>query len=200
MGYGDIGNPSWVKGQSGNPSGRTPGARNKRTKEIVDQIIATGNKDPLLTLSDLQAQSEDEGIRATAASMLAPYLHSKLVAVPAPRYIEHVFVHPHSTPTTEAEISANISHLNQAYAAGGLDFESYQVMLAGQHQHINALKAREDIPANSNITITGGLPSLPSTNITMPQLNGHAINGVLAPPVIDSLDPPPESPAPGGDQ
>jgi hypothetical protein len=173
----------WSPGESGNPNGRPLGSRNRRTKEIINQIIASGNKDPLLTLSDLQAKSDDEGIRATAANMLAPYLHSKLAAVPAPRYIEHEFTLPNINPTTEQEISANIAHLNNSYAAGTLDLESYQTMLAGQHQHINALKAREDIPANQDIHITGGLPSLPGTNITMPEFNGHLINGeILAPP------------------
>jgi hypothetical protein len=162
-------------GESGNKNGRPIGSRNKRTTEIVNQIISSGNKDPLLTLSDLQAQSADEGIRATAANMLAPYLHSKRMAIPAPRYIERPFELPNNNPTTEGEINTNLGALNQAYASGDLDYDSYTVMLAGQHQHINALKAREEIPANMDIQITGGLPELPGTNITMPLLNGHQI-------------------------
>ena len=78
------GNTELKPGEVGNPNGRPIGSRNKRTTEIVNQIIATGNRDPLLTLSDLQQNSQDEGIRASAANMLAPYLHSKLGATPAP--------------------------------------------------------------------------------------------------------------------
>src|SRR6516164_8522693 len=74
----------WKPGVSGNPAGRPIGARNQRTKEIVQQIIDAGHQDPLLTLAELQAKSDDEAIRATAANMLAPYLHSKCMAKPVP--------------------------------------------------------------------------------------------------------------------
>ena len=77
---------------------------NIRTKEISQQIIAAGNKDPLLTLSEIQATDQDSAVRATAANMLATYLHSKLHAVPAPRYIEH----PIDVPDfTSVEIAKN---------------------------------------------------------------------------------------------
>ena len=50
-------------------------------------------------------------------------------------------------------------------------------MLAGQHAHIAALKVRDEIPANTEIRITGGLPPLPGCSVTMPVLNGTASNG-----------------------
>jgi len=37
---------SFVNGQIGNPNGRPIGSRNKRTKEIIQQIIESNNKDP----------------------------------------------------------------------------------------------------------------------------------------------------------
>ena len=71
-------------GEVKNPNGRPVGSRNKRTQEVLDLIRAQGHKDPLVTLSELQNSADDEGIRATAANMLAPYLHSKLAAKPQP--------------------------------------------------------------------------------------------------------------------
>jgi AAA domain len=56
----------------------------------------------------------------------------------------------------------------------------------------NALKAREDIPANTDIHIIGGLPDLPGTHITMPKLNGHETLGLLPPndaPILPEQDP-----------
>ena len=80
--------PNWEPGKSGNPNGRPFGSRNKRTREIIEQIIASGNKDPLVTLSEIQDASPDLSIRATAASMLAPYLHGKVTPSPMPRFVE----------------------------------------------------------------------------------------------------------------
>ena len=81
----------WAPGQSGNPqrNGHRPiGSRNRRTTDAINAIIAAGRQDPLLTLAELQAKSADEAIRASAANMLAPYLHSKTGATPPLRYIE----------------------------------------------------------------------------------------------------------------
>src|SRR5712672_4059325 len=112
---------AWAPGQSGNPhrNGARPlGSRNRRTTEAIEAIIAAGHQDPLLTLAELQAKSSDEGIRATAANMLAPFLHSKCGAMPPLRFISEPVELPHPNPTTEAEISANIAYLAQALAAG----------------------------------------------------------------------------------
>ena len=164
-----VGNPNFVPGHK--PNGHRPlGSRNRRTTDAINLIIKAGHQDPLLTLAELQANSSDEGIRATAANMLAPFLHSKCGATPPLRFLEEPFELPHPNPTTEAEISANIGYLAQALAAGTLDIDFYNALLIGQHQHINALKAREELPENQNILITGGLPSLPGCNITMPTL------------------------------
>jgi hypothetical protein len=49
-----MANPTGVggfrPGEVGNPNGRPLGSRNKRTKEIINEIIKSGNKDPLITL------------------------------------------------------------------------------------------------------------------------------------------------------
>jgi hypothetical protein len=177
-----MGNPNWTQGHASN-GGRPAGSRNRRTEEILKTLRDRGDRLAVDLLSEVANNTQYElDVRITAAISLAPYQTSKKGAVPPTRYLEEEFVYPHPNPATEGEISTNIGSLNQAYAAGTLDLDSYQSMLTGQHQHINALKAREEIPANQNIQITGGLPAPPGTNITMPELNGHAIDGVLAAP------------------
>jgi hypothetical protein len=83
-----AGNPNpgnkWKPGERPEGAGRPVGARNRRTAYVIELIRSAGHQDPLLTLAELQAKSQDEGIRATAANMLAPYLHSKLAAIPVP--------------------------------------------------------------------------------------------------------------------
>src|SRR6516225_4085706 len=96
-------------GQVTNPNGRPVGSRNNRTKEIVEKIIALGHQDPLITLAELQAKSHDEAIRATAANMLAPYLHSKNATKPVapdPVYFEQAV--SLSRPTNIREAYSNI--------------------------------------------------------------------------------------------
>jgi len=89
-----LSSTSFVNGQIGNPNGRPLGSRNKRTKEIIQQIIESNNKDPLITLSEISSSDPDSAIRATAANMLAPYMHSKMQSTPAPRFVEEVVVVP----------------------------------------------------------------------------------------------------------
>jgi hypothetical protein len=185
----------WVAGQSGNPhrNGARPlGSRNRRTTEAIEAIIAAGHQDPLLTLAELQAKSADEGIRATAANMLAPYLHSKCGATPPLRFIAEPVELPHPNPTTVDHVNANLSHINSMVAAGTLDMDFATLLLAGQREHIVSYKAREDTAANTDIHIIGGLPELPGTHITMPHLNGHESLGLLPPndpPITPEQDP-----------
>jgi hypothetical protein len=53
-------------GEAGNPNGRPPGSRNKRTHLIIQQIIKSGGKDPLVRLSELVTSSQDESIAAAS--------------------------------------------------------------------------------------------------------------------------------------
>jgi hypothetical protein len=194
----------WSPGQSGNPhrNGARPlGSRNRRTEEAIQLIISAGHQDPLLTLAELQAKSADEGIRATAANMLAPYLHSKCGAMPPLRFISEPVELPHPSPTTVDHVNANLAHINAMVAAGTLDMDFATLLLAGQREHIVSYKAREEIPANPDIHVTGGLPTLPGTTIIMPQVNGHSGFDVLAAPApaIESSAPA-DPPTTGGDQ
>ena len=96
-----LSSTSFVNGQIGNPNGRPLDSRNRRTKEIIEQIIKSNNKDPLITRSEISSSDPDSAIRAAAANMLAPYMHSKMQSTPAPRFVEEVVVVP-DFPTVEA--------------------------------------------------------------------------------------------------
>jgi hypothetical protein len=60
-------------GQSGNLQGNKNRTRRKGNAEIYNEIKNRGYLDPLLTLAKIQHESQNEGIRASAAASLAPY-------------------------------------------------------------------------------------------------------------------------------
>jgi hypothetical protein len=175
---------SWKPGQRPEGAGRPVGSRNRRTTEVLELIKSAGHQDPLLTLAELRAKSQDEGIRATAANMLAPYLHSKMGTTPVPappRYME--IQQQLRKPKSIAEAYDNILYLSDLKAKGEIDIEAADSLIADQRVVLNAmvdeaklLAAQGDPSKPQQIIITGGLPELPGTNITMPQLNGRATN------------------------
>jgi hypothetical protein len=131
---------AWKPGVSGNPGGRPAGSRNIRTQEVLDLIRAQGHKDPLVTLSELQNSSDDEDIRATAANMLAPYLHSKLAAKPQPPdpvYVEQAIHLPR--PTTIKQAYENIALLTEYKSTAKLDFVTADSLINDQKVILYAL-------------------------------------------------------------
>jgi hypothetical protein len=173
---------AWKPGVSGNPGGRPAGSRNIRTQEVLDLIRAQGHKDPLVTLSELQNSSDDDGIRATAANMLAPYLHSKLAAKPQPPdpvYVEQAINLPR--PTTIKQAYENIALLTEYKSTAKLDFVTADSLINDQKVILYALIDEAKLLAAQGgspeqvIRIEGGMPVLPGTNIIMPELNGHEI-------------------------
>ena len=177
----------FAPGETGNSEGRQVGSRNKRTTLIIKQIIAAGHKDPLLTLAELQANSQDESIRASAANMLAPFLHSKLQSTPAPRFIETELTLP---PLDSLENAVqSIALIEAAVAENRLDVQSAQDLIGMINAFIAGKNIMEIAELQERLTnieasiannpqaqlphIEGGLPSLPGTNITMPRLNGE---------------------------
>jgi hypothetical protein len=178
------GNPNppnqWKPGASLNPNGRPVGSRNIRTQEVLDKIKALGFQDPLVTLAQLQANSNDEAIRATAANMLAPYLHSKNATKPVqpdPVYFETEKL---PRPANIREACSNVALLSEMKATGQLDVVTADSLINDQRIILNAmvdeaklLAANPDPSQPQQIVITGGLPELPGTQVIMPQLNGH---------------------------
>jgi hypothetical protein len=130
-----VPNSTWTPGISGNPNGRPPGSRNRRTTEIVNQIIKSGNKDPLVTLSELQATSADE------ANMLAPFLHSKLTATPAPRFIETEITLP-SLDSLENAVQS-IALIESAVDSNQLDVQSAQDLIGMINAYITGKNIME---------------------------------------------------------
>jgi hypothetical protein len=160
-------------GQSGNPNGRTPGSRNRRTQEILDLIQARGDKDPLDALSDLITKNEDPAIVAQASNILAPYLHSKRSTTPAPRFFPEPVVVPTFTTIEQAE-----EYLAQIpVMLGNCSIDSQSALelstlvrnwIEAKLAHTNTnLKIEAQGTGDATIRIEGGLPQLPGTNINM---------------------------------
>ena len=134
---------SFKNGQIGNPNGRPVGSRNRRTKEIIDQIIKSNNKDPLITLSEISSSDPDSSIRAAAAYMLAPYMHSKMQSTPAPRFVEESFDIPQFAHLSDAEqFLAKIAAL---VACGELDIQSGLELSTRAKNWIESQYAREEL-------------------------------------------------------
>jgi hypothetical protein len=179
--------------------GRPFGSRNKRTLDVIKKLRTNGFKDPLLVLGELSSHSEDEHIRATASNMLAPYLHSKMGLTPARIYLEHEVHLPHPSPSKLEEIRANITYLTNLKLSAKIDTASAGSLILDQrHLHDSIFEEMkllysQDVTPEVSIHITGGLTSLPGTDIIMPQING-VIDAVVADPPPQPEDVVPESP------
>src|SRR5262249_54897396 len=201
-----LSSTSFVNGQIGNPNGRPLGSRNKRTKEIINQIIQSGNKDPLLTLSEISSSDLDSSVRAAAANMLAPYMHSKMQSTPAPRFVEELFPEiPEFTHLSDAE--KFLARTTALVARGQLDIQTGLELTSIAKAWLDAQYAKEELaikqfnsgtPEHEQTTrIEGGLRALPGTNVTMPVLdgkpvtNGHALEP--PPPVVPAIESAPNS-------
>jgi hypothetical protein len=175
-----VSSTSFQNGQIGNPNGRPLGSRNRRTKEIIEQIIKSNNKDPLITLSEISSTDPDSAIRATAANMLAPYMHSKMQSTPAPRFIEEVVVVPDFPMIESAE--DYLKTIPVLLGRGEIDSQTALELSTLVRNWILSVHARNELelkkitidgPGEQTIRVEGGLPQLPGTNITMPLINGH---------------------------
>ena len=194
-------------GNNANPTGRPVGSRNKRTAEVLDLIRAAGHQDPLITLAELQAKSSDDAVRATAANMLAPYLHSKLAAKPQspdPVYIEEAVNLPR--PTTIKQAYENIALLTEYKSQGKLDIATADSLISDQKVILYALIDEAKLLAAQGgapeqvIRIEGGMPVAPGhEGIIMPALNGHAIDA-QAPQAVSSASHDPEPPPTNDDK
>jgi hypothetical protein len=184
-------------GVAGNPNGRPKGSRNRRTQEILDLIQGRGDKDPLDALSEIVTTSDNPDHRISASNILAPYLHSKCATKPTPRFVPEQIEVPTFNTVQEAE--AYLAHIPALLGRGELDSQTALELSTLTKNWLDAIYARQDYElklqgqgggAEQQITITGGLPSLPGCNIIgmggeehTPRVNGH--NGA----VIDHQEP-----------
>jgi hypothetical protein len=193
----------WKPGQSGNPNGRPAGSRNNRTQEVLELIRATGHQDPLVTLAELQAKSHDEGIRATAANMLAPYLHSKNATKPVqpdPVYFETEAL---PRPKSIAQACDNIALLTEMKATGRMDVITADSLITDQRYILDALvdeakliAAQGDPNVEQRIVIENGIVGqLPGCNVILPKLNGEHLELTANGSAIDG--PPTHTPEEG---
>jgi hypothetical protein len=174
----------WQPGQSGNPAGyngnRNYTNRHKLHREVFEQIKGLGHKDALLTLSEIQNDpNKDDGLRVVAATALAPFQHPKLQALPTPRYIATPIDVPDFQTVEDA--TKFLARIPVLIARGELDLDFADSITKGivayiQSQHSQTsleLKASDGLTGEQTIRIEGGMPALPGTNITMPQLDGN---------------------------
>src|SRR6516164_2285706 len=210
-----LSSTSFQNGQIGNPNGRPVGSRNRRTKEVIDQIIKSNNKDPLITLSEISSTDPDSSIRAAAENMLAPYMHSKMQSTPAPRFVEEMDIPTEFTHLSDAE--QFLAKITALVGQGRLDIQTGLELSSLAKAWLDSQYAKEELAIKQinagsteheqTIRIEGGLPALPGTNVTMPLLdgkpatNGHALAApVDAVPAIEAAhrardpEPPPQDP------
>jgi hypothetical protein len=104
-----------------------------------------------------------------------PYKYSKCGTLVQPRFIEEPVELPR--PTTIAQARENIVLISELKAQGRLDLDTADSLIADNKAAagilIEEMKliAQNGGPSEQHITISGGLPSLPGTDIVMPELN-----------------------------
>jgi hypothetical protein len=185
-------------GISGNPNGSKGRARQRRNAEVFDEIKRLEYLDPLITLARIQHESENEGIRASAAAALAPYTHPKLQSLPVPRFNPTPIDIPEFQAIPDAE--RFLAKIAQLTARGELDFQSALELTTIAKTWIDCRstseieqrltiveQAMDFAPQNGTKApaVIGGLPRLPGCNIVFPGQQGSSE------PPADSEDPSP---------
>ena len=176
-------------GQSGNPNGRKPGTRNRRTEELWGELEARGDIDPAVYLSSLVSDlTKPEELRTTAASYLLPYKYAKRQSVPSLRFIDEPLQLP--VPTTIARARENITYISDLKAQGRLDIDTANSLIADNKAAADILieeikLAAQDPNRQTVIEIRGGLDRLPGTSVIMPgdepsppHMNGNQVQAI----------------------
>jgi hypothetical protein len=194
-------------GTSGNPYGRPPGSRNKRTEDVWKALEARGDKDPLDFLSALITNEATEaGLRVAAANYILPYKHSKRGPTPAPRYVDDPITVPDFVNVQDAQNF--LADIARRSGAGELELQSALDISTLVKNWILSVTAQDEFQlkvqtqggaTDTTIRIEGGLPSLPGTNINMAkeptlQMNGHNGQVIEHEPVTESI---PQTPSEG---
>ena len=183
-------------------NGRPPGAANRRSEQLRIRLRDRGDIDPADFCSSIvSSQTEPTELKLQAANFLLPYLYPKRGAVATPRYIDEPVQLPE--PATIEQANKNIAYISNLKAQGLIDLDFANSLIADNTTIANNLIAEEELKFKLNppetrdqtITIRGGLPSLPGTNITMPVLNGHAVSEQLLTAPADVV-PPGQEPTP----
>src|SRR6516162_8518251 len=174
-----MGNGWFQPGNKESP-GRPVGSRNKRTAEIFHRLETRGDIDPADLLSSIVTNpQEQQELRIQAAGLLMPYKYGKHGSIPPLRYIDEPIQLPE--PQTIEQANKNIAYISNLKAQGLIDLDFANSLIADNTTIAHNLIAEEELRFRVNppetrattITVQGGLPALPGTSISMPQLNGH---------------------------
>lgn len=191
-------------GQSGNPQGRKPGQRNRKTLRAMEQTaklladlekqvpISNGkNIDPLVLLTAILSDPKiDTALRIQACAITLPYRHNRMTARYISRPVEL------SACATVEQATASIAKIGALAAAGKLALDEANDLVGYQKAFIEAratteieqrLAAIEEVLRHQQfrpleLNVVGGMPDLPGANVSMPQRT-------LAAPVAADPDP-----------
>jgi hypothetical protein len=179
---------SWKPGERVPGSGRPAKSRNRRDYDLFLQLQEEGDLGSARYLSSIVTDRENKYTteqRSYAAVNLLPFQNSKMSSVPSPIYLSDPVEYPHPRPSSIAEATDNIAHIDKLFTSGALDLVSYNSLKDTQQKYINTMIDEAKLIAAQGgdpnheqvIRIEGGLPPLPGTNITMPEqhLNGHQL-------------------------
>jgi hypothetical protein len=178
----------WKPGQSGNPIGPKRGQRKYRPTISLKQLKERGDVDALDFLSAIV--SDDKAgtpFRIQCAGLLLPFQHARVTA----RFIREEIDLPVSTTVEQA--TEAIARIGSLAAAGKIGLDEANDLVAFQKAFIDGrvgtdLEAQiaelretvQKLSASSralDVTVLGGLPSIPGTRIEMPVLRGPENGG-----------------------
>ncbi len=175
-------------GQVGNPNGRPPGSRNKRSEALWAELDGDPNNiDPARYLNSIVSNKEKpDELRAQAATALLPYKYSKCGSVAAPQFVPEPIIVPIFQSIEEAEQFLN--SIAVRLGAGEINSQSALETTQIVKTIIDSKRAGEDHQLKITVQggvkeqvihITGGMADLPGTNITMPRLSGYTNGKVI---------------------
>jgi hypothetical protein len=193
----------WKPGQSGNLNGRPKkyrAAEDMPERLVYNSLKVAAIRDEYRAIAEAQDLEDpilfqhrllsDETIpaptRAVIANQIAPYYRPRLGVMEPAKFVQTPIEVPTFATIEDAE--AFLIQLAQRVASQELDIETVATVSArvldwihskraGQELEIKRLNATQDT-GDTTIRIEGGLPELPGTSITMPQLNGHEHNSL----------------------
>jgi hypothetical protein len=215
----------WKPGQSGNMNGR-PRTSSQEPGDVAERTVYNHLKiekiqaqyramamaqhliDPVLFQHQLLSDETIPKInRAIIAQGISNYYHPRLGVQAAPKYITTPIDIPDFASIEDAEDF--LIKLAQREARQELDCDSVATASSrvldwihskrqGQELEIKQAQSRKDDPTiPRKIIVEGGLPALPGTNVTMPQLNGHEDADLLIESKATELDWSHDQPPPG---
>jgi hypothetical protein len=136
---------------------------------------------PIVTDTDLPIET-----RIAAYNSAAPLMYPKIGAIipaPDPVVVITQVEYQYPNPQSLSEARANIAHLDKLFREGNVDLITYTTLKSTQEKFLYSMLDEQKLltaqggPPDQTIRIEGGLPLLPGCNITMPAMNGHAVDG-----------------------